>query len=121
VVPQQLSRVFLNIVNNACYAVHKRKDKAGADYQPTLTLRTRRTSEWVEIRIRDNGTGMPKEVAAKIFDPFFTTKPAGVGTGLGLSISYDIIAQGHQGELSVESVAGEYTEFTIKLPVKAAA
>jgi signal transduction histidine kinase len=118
VIPQQLSRVFLNIVNNACYAVHKKKEKTGDGYQPTVTLRTRRTPEWLEIRIRDNGTGMPKEVAAKIFDPFFTTKPAGVGTGLGLSISYDIIAQRHQGELSVESVAGEYTEFLIKLPTK---
>jgi signal transduction histidine kinase len=120
VIPQQLSRVFLNIVNNACYAVHKKKEKVGDGYQPTVTLRTKRTAEWLEIRIRDNGTGMPKEVAAKIFDPFFTTKPAGVGTGLGLSISYDIIAQGHKGELSVESVAGEYTEFLIKLPLKSA-
>jgi signal transduction histidine kinase len=120
VVPQQLSRVFLNIVNNACYAVHQRKKKEGDGYQPTLTLRTRRAGGHVEIRIRDNGTGMPKEVAAKIFDPFFTTKPAGSGTGLGLSISYDIIAQGHGGELSVDSVAGEYTEFLIKLPVPGA-
>ena len=116
VVPQQLSRVFLNIVNNACYVVYQRKKKSGDEYQPTVTLRTRRIADWVEIRIRDNGTGIPKEVAAKIFDPFFTTKPAGVGTGLGLSISYDIIAQGHQGELSVDSVLGEYTEFLIKLP-----
>jgi signal transduction histidine kinase len=117
VLPQQLSRVFLNIVNNACYAVHQKQKKVGGSYQPTLTLRTKRTPEWVEIRIRDNGTGMPKEVQAKIFDPFFTTKPAGSGTGLGLSISYDIIAQGHGGELSVDSAAGEYTEFLIKLPV----
>ena len=116
VVPQQLSRVFLNIVNNACYAVHQKKKQLGDAFQPTLTLKTRRAGGKVEIRIRDNGTGMPKEVIAKIFDPFFTTKPAGSGTGLGLSISYDIIAQGHGGELSVDSVAGEYTEFLIKLP-----
>jgi signal transduction histidine kinase len=117
VVPQQLSRVFLNIVNNACYAVHQKKKKAGDGYMPTLTLGTRRTPEWIEIRIKDNGTGMPEEVKAKIFDPFFTTKPAGSGTGLGLSISYEIIAQGHGGELSVDSAAGEYTEFLIKLPL----
>ncbi len=117
VVPQQLSRVFLNIVNNACYVVYQRKKKSGDEYQPTVKLATRRLAGHVEIRIRDNGTGIPKEVAAKIFDPFFTTKPAGVGTGLGLSISYDIIAQGHKGELSVDSVMGEYTEFLIKLPV----
>jgi signal transduction histidine kinase len=120
VVPQQLSRVFLNIVNNACYAVHQKKKQLGDAYQPILTLKTRRAGGKVEIRIRDNGTGMPKEVIAKIFDPFFTTKPAGSGTGLGLSISYDIIAQGHGGELSVDSMAGEYTEFLIKLPADGA-
>jgi signal transduction histidine kinase len=120
VVPQQLSRVFLNIVNNACYAVHQQQKKSGADYRPTVTLRTRRSANWVEVRIRDNGSGIPREIAAKIFDPFFTTKPAGSGTGLGLSISYDIVAQGHKGALSVDSVVGEYTEFLIKLPVSGA-
>jgi two-component system, NtrC family, sensor kinase len=117
VVPQQLSRVFLNIVNNACYAVHQRQKLGEAGYQPTLTLRTKVVGEWLEVRLRDNGTGMPESVRKKIFDPFFTTKPAGSGTGLGLSISYEIIAQGHNGELSVESADGEFTEFIIKLPV----
>jgi signal transduction histidine kinase len=120
VVPQQLSRVFLNIVNNACYAVHQKKKKSGGPYAPIVTLRTRRLADRVEIRIRDNGGGIPRAAAERIFDPFFTTKPAGVGTGLGLSISHDIIVQGHQGELSVESVEGEYTEFLIKLPVSGA-
>jgi two-component system, NtrC family, sensor kinase len=80
-------------------------------------LRTKVVGEWLEVRLRDNGTGMPESVRKKIFDPFFTTKPAGSGTGLGLSISYEIIAQGHNGELSVESADGEFTEFIIKLPV----
>jgi signal transduction histidine kinase len=117
VIPQQLSRVFLNIINNACYAVHQRSKAAEPGYSPTVTLATRHCGDHVEIRIRDNGTGIPRAVAARIFDPFFTTKPAGSGTGLGLSISHEIVVQGHQGELSVDSVEGEYTEFVIKLPV----
>jgi signal transduction histidine kinase len=117
VVPQQVSRVFLNIINNACYAVHQRSKAAGNSYSPLVAIGTRRRGEQVEIRIRDNGTGIPREIAAKIFDPFFTTKPAGSGTGLGLSISHEIIVQGHQGELAVESAEGEYTEFILRLPV----
>jgi signal transduction histidine kinase len=117
VVPQQVSRVFLNIINNACYAVHQRSKSAGGGYSPVVTLRTRRIGDRVEVRIRDNGTGIPREIAAKIFDPFFTTKPAGSGTGLGLSISHEIIVQGHQGELAVDSEEGQYTEFLISLPV----
>src|SRR5262249_53182353 len=112
-VPQQVSRVFLNIINNACYAVHQRSKSAAPGYSPRVSLATRRNGGHVEVRIRDNGTGIPRDIAAKIFAPFFTTKPAGSGTGLGLSISHEIIVQGHHGELAVESAEGEYTEFII--------
>ncbi len=119
VVPQDLARVFLNILNNGCYAAHQRKKHDGADFHPKLTVSTALESDRVMIRIRDNGSGIPEGIIAKIFTPFFTTKPAGVGTGLGLSISYDIVVQEHQGELSAQSIPGEYTEFTIALPVSA--
>jgi len=117
VVPQQLSRVFLNIITNACYAVHEKSKTAGAGYAPAITIASRKCGGRVEIRVRDNGGGIPPQIAGKIFDPFFTTKPAGAGTGLGLSISHEIVVQGHQGELTVESAVGEYTEFIIVLPV----
>ncbi len=117
VVPQDLARVFLNILNNGCYATQQRKLSAPEDFQPKLTVRTERSGENVVVRIRDNGMGMSQETIDKIFTPFFTTKPAGAGTGLGLSISYDIVVQEHHGELRVESEPGEYTEFQIILPV----
>jgi signal transduction histidine kinase len=118
VVPQDLSRVFLNLVNNACYAAHERSRKGEAGYMPTLTVSTRRTPEGAEIRVRDNGTGIPKEICDKIFQPFFTTKPTGSGTGLGLSISYDIVTRQHGGQLTVESEEGAYTEFRVAIPVR---
>ena len=120
-IPQDLSRTFLNIVGNACQATdEKRRNFAeqgmGFDaYQPTVWLMTRDLGEEAEIRIRDNGTGMPEEVAEKIFNPFFTTKPANQGTGLGLAITNDIIRQ-HGGSIRVESEVGEYTEMTIVIP-----
>lgn len=117
-VPQDLSRVFLNIINNACYAAHDRKTREDGEFSPMLTVTTRDCGDTVEIRIRDNGSGIPKDVAARVFEPFFTTKPAGKGTGLGLSISYDIVVQEHHGELLVESEPDEFTEFTIVLPRK---
>lgn len=117
VVSQDLARVFLNILNNGCYAAHERKKVAGPSFHPKLTVSTALESDKVMIRIRDNGNGIPEGIADKVFTPFFTTKPAGVGTGLGLSISYDIVVQEHQGELSVSSVPGEYTEFVIALPL----
>lgn len=89
----------------------------GSGYVPKVEVKTSRRGECVEIRIRDNGGGMSDAVKARVFQPFFTTKPSGHGTGLGLSLSYDIITKGHDGEMSVDSVEGEYTEFTIKLPV----
>ena len=116
VIAHHLSRVFLNIVSNACYAVHQRSLRSEPDYAPKVSVSTRNCGEHLEIRIRDNGTGMPPEVAARIFDPFFTTKPAGEGTGLGLSLSYEIVVTEHQGQLSVSSVENEYTEFLITLP-----
>jgi signal transduction histidine kinase len=121
VIPEHLGRVFLNLINNACYAVHQKSKISDSSYAPTVSLSTRNLAGHVEIRIRDNGNGIPKEVVSKIFDPFFTTKPAGVGTGLGLSISYDIVSHEHQGELKVETMEGEFAEFIIKLPKQAGA
>lgn len=128
VVPQNLSRVFLNLVNNACYAAYEKQKQVQAetgnanpidpDFVPTLTVCTQDLGEQVEIRIRDNGTGIPPDLISKIFNPFFTTKPTGEGTGLGLSISHDIIVQEHQGELKVNTEMGKYTEFIITLPKK---
>ncbi len=117
VVPQDLSRVILNIAGNACQAVQERKQQAGADFTPMLRVWTRRQGESIEIHLRDNGPGVPEAIRERIFQPFFTTKPAGSGTGLGLSISHDIIVRGHQGELRLDSVEGSHAEFVIVLPV----
>ncbi|MBV8535973.1 MAG: HAMP domain-containing protein [Alphaproteobacteria bacterium] len=120
--PQEITRVFLNLISNGFYATTKRKSEGndGATYEPTLLAATKNLGDRVEIRIRDNGTGIPPEVKARMFDPFFTTKPAGEGTGLGLSISHDIVVKQHAGTIEVESKTGEYTEFKITLPRKAA-
>jgi len=115
-VPQDLSRVFLNILNNACYAANDKAKKAAPGFAPTLTVRTVNLGEWVEVRIRDNGQGIPQEIRDRIFHPFFTTKPTGQGTGLGLSISHDIVVIEHGGQLEVETEAGEFTEFIVRLP-----
>jgi len=116
VAPQDLSRVFLNITNNACYATRERKRAAGDSYSPTLWVTTRRLDGRAEVRIRDNGVGIPRDIRDKVFNPFFTTKPAGQGTGLGLSMSYDIVIAGHGGELVVDSEEGSFTEFILRLP-----
>ncbi|GAB2532685.1 sensor histidine kinase [Spirosoma aerophilum] len=118
VMPQELGRVLLNLFNNAFYALSKRTMTVAADetYVPTVWVSTHRLERSVEIRIKDNGTGIPESVKAKIFQPFFTTKPTGEGTGLGLSLSYDIVTKGHSGTMSVESKEGEGTEFVIQLP-----
>jgi signal transduction histidine kinase/ligand-binding sensor domain-containing protein len=115
-VPQDISRVFLNILNNACYAANEKARKAGAGFAPTLIVRTVNLGDAVEVRIRDNGMGIPADVRDSIFNPFFTTKPTGQGTGLGLSISHDIIVQEHGGQLEVETEPGEFTEFVVRLP-----
>ncbi|HEY9597482.1 MAG TPA: AAA family ATPase, partial [Cyanophyceae cyanobacterium] len=116
VVPQNISRVFLNLINNACYAAHEKKKQLGDGFSPILSVKTQTLDESIEIRIRDNGQGISREILDKIFNPFFTTKPTGQGTGLGLSISYDIIVKEHQGELKVETEVGQYAEFIIVLP-----
>lgn len=116
VVPQNLSRVFLNIINNACYATNQKKKELKDAYFPILQVQTKNLGDKVEIRIRDNGTGIPQEIIDKVFNPFFTTKPAGQGTGLGLSLSFDIVVQEHHGEMKVDSKAGEYAEFVIIIP-----
>ncbi len=117
-IPQDLSRVFLNLLNNACYAVNEKAKKNGAGFVPTLRVSSVNLGDAVEIRIRDNGMGIPPEVRDKIFNPFFTTKPTGQGTGLGLSISHDIVVQQHGGQLEVETEPGEFTEFIVRLPRK---
>jgi predicted ATPase/signal transduction histidine kinase len=118
VVPQEIGRVFLNLINNACYAVHAKKRKLGGRFSPALRITTRELGDAVQIRVRDNGMGIPADVKDKIWSPFFTTKPTGEGTGLGLSISYDIIVQGNGGTLDVETEEGEYAEFVVTLPRK---
>ena len=121
VFPQEITRVLLNLIANGFYAATKRKGQSGADgYEPTLAAATKDLGDRVEIRIRDNGTGIPPDVKDKMFNPFFTTKPAGEGTGLGLSISHDIIVKQHAGLIEVDTQPGEFTEFRIILPRAAA-
>ena len=130
-VPQDVTRVFLNLFGNGFYAADKRRggaayaaNKRGQDsgdpaFRPVLKVTTHDLGAQVEIRVRDNGTGIPPEIRDKLFQPFFTTKPTGEGTGLGLSISWDIVTQQHGGTIAVDSIAGEFTEFTIRLPRRA--
>jgi two-component system, NtrC family, sensor kinase len=114
--PQEITRVFLNLISNGFYAATKRKQTAGDGFEPTLSAATRSLGNKVEIRIRDNGTGIPREVKEKMFNPFFTTKPAGEGTGLGLSMSHDIVVKQHGGKIDVDTEPGIFTEFIITLP-----
>jgi signal transduction histidine kinase len=132
VIPQDIGRVLLNLINNAFYACAERsrsavseknltgfKNLSGLDeYKPTVTITTKNLGDKIEISIKDNGSGIPEEIKNKIFQPFFTTKPTGEGTGLGLSLSYDIITKGHGGELLVETKPGEGTAFIIQIPIK---
>ncbi|MEQ1956311.1 GAF domain-containing protein [Mesorhizobium yinganensis] len=118
--PQEMTRVLLNLISNGFYATVKRGQQANGVYDPVLAACTRSLGDSVEITIRDNGTGISPEVREKMFNPFFTTKPAGEGTGLGLSLSHDIIVKQHAGTIDVDSRPGEYTEFRIVLPRKAA-
>ncbi|MBR1127813.1 GAF domain-containing protein [Bradyrhizobium iriomotense] len=120
VYPQEITRVFLNLISNGFYAAMKRKEVAGDGFEPVLSATTRGLDRAVEIRIRDNGTGIPAEVREKIFSPFFTTKPVGEGTGLGLSICHDIIVKQHGGSIDFETEPGAFTEFIITLPRTAA-
>jgi signal transduction histidine kinase len=116
VFPQDLSRVFLNIVNNSCYALNEKRKSGGKEFVPHITLTTHNNDNSVQIRIRDNGSGIPADVVEKVFNPFFTTKPTGKGTGLGLSLSHDVVVKQHGGTLDVETEEGTYTEFRITIP-----
>ena len=118
--PQEITRVLLNLISNGFYATRRRGAEANGSYEPVLKASTANLGDRVEIRIRDNGTGIPAEVKERMFNPFFTTKPAGEGTGLGLSISHDIIVKQHAGTISVDTNPGEFTEFRIVLPRGAA-
>jgi signal transduction histidine kinase len=114
VVPQDISRVLLNLFNNAFYAVNEKKAHFDGTYEPSVSVCTRKLDGRVEIHVKDNGNGIPKNIVDKVFQPFFTTKPTGQGTGLGLSLSYDII-KAHGGEIKVESKEAEGTTFIIQL------
>ena len=120
-VPQDVTRVFLNLFGNGFYAANKRRQEIGGPFEPVLKVATRELGDAVEVRVRDNGAGIPAEIRDKLFQPFFTTKPTGEGTGLGLSISYDIVTHGHGGAIKVASEVGAFTEFTVYLPRRFAA
>ncbi|MEM1043071.1 MAG: ATP-binding protein [Bacteroidota bacterium] len=119
IIPQEIGRVFINLANNAFSATRSKaeqKDAAGESFRPVVSVRTSLRGDEVEVRIGDNGTGIPESVRARIFEPFFTTKPVGTGTGLGLSLSYEIVTVGHGGTMAVETEEGEGTTFVITLP-----
>jgi signal transduction histidine kinase len=116
IVPQDIGRVLLNLFNNAFYAVNEKTKLQAASYKPHVIVQTKKINNVVEIKVSDNGNGIPQNVIDKIFQPFFTTKPTGSGTGLGLSLSYDII-KAHSGEIKVTSKEGEGSEFIIQIPV----
>jgi signal transduction histidine kinase len=116
IIPQEIGRVILNLINNAFYAVSQRQRSEGRQYEPTVSVTTKKIADKVEIIVKDNGTGIPQKVLDKIFQPFFTTKPTGQGTGLGLSLAYDIITKGHNGEIKFETQEGEGSKFIIIIP-----
>ncbi len=127
VIPQDIGRVLLNLINNAFYAVHQRAqlsksskllESSGESYTPSVSVATKQLENAIEILVKANGTGMPESVRTKVFQPFFTTKPTGQGTGLGLSLAYDIVTKGHGGTLEVESTEGVGSEFIITLHFK---
>lgn len=120
VLPQEIGRVLLNLINNAFYAVSEKQKKLGSKYSPVVSVITKKTDRFIEINVKDNGDGIPPQVMEKIFQPFFTTKPTGQGTGLGLSLSFDIVTKSHGGDIKVDTVEGEGTTFTVQLPVDAA-
>jgi two-component system NtrC family sensor kinase len=117
IVPQDMGRLLLNLFNNAFYAVNEKKKTADENYEPLVSVQTKRlNNNNIEIRVSDNGNGIPSSIKEKIFQPFFTTKPTGQGTGLGLSLAYDIITKEHNGTIKVESKEGEGTIFIVELP-----
>ena len=117
IISQDIGRVILNLITNAFYAVMEKKKLRPEGYEPTVTVSTKQIDNKIIVEVKDNGTGIPQKALEKIFQPFFTTKPTGQGTGLGLSLSYDIVTKGHGGELKVETKEGEYTGFSVILPV----
>jgi signal transduction histidine kinase len=128
IIPQDMGRVILNLINNAFYAVNEKRKISGDEFRPKITVTLskdpeseNRNTEYIQIRISDNGMGIPDKVKEKIFQPFFTTKPTGEGTGLGLSLSYDIITKGHGGSIGVDTEAQKGTTFTIQLPINSKA
>ncbi len=118
VIPQDIGRVFLNLFNNAFYAVNQKKKAVGDGYNPEISVNTFAEHGHVIIKVKDNGVGMPEHVKEKIMQPFFTTKPTGEGTGLGLSLTYDMVVKGQGGSIQVNSIEGEGSEFIIQLPIK---
>jgi len=116
IIPQEIGRVLLNLINNALYAVAERQKEEGAGYEPKVTVSTTKKNDKVFISIADNGKGIPRNILDKIFQPFFTTKPTGEGTGLGLSLAYDIV-KAHGGEIRVETKDGQGSEFVLQLPI----
>ena len=116
--PQDIGRVLLNLINNAFYAVNEKKKTVNKGYEPTVTVKTKKAKDSIQISVADNGNGIPQLLIEKIFQPFFTTKPTGQGTGLGLSLAYDIVTKGHGGELKVETLEGQGSEFIIELPTQ---
>jgi len=113
---RSIGRVILNLINNAFYAVNEKKKNNTNGYEPSVMISTKKTEDKIEIKVKDNGNGIPQKVLDKIFQPFFTTKPTGQGTGLGLSLSYDIVTKSHNGEIKVQTKEGEGAEFIITLP-----
>ena len=118
IIPQDIGRVLLNLINNAFYAVNERSKEQVIGYEPAVTVSTKKINSELEISVADNGNGIPEKVLEKVFQPFFTTKPTGQGTGLGLSLSYDII-KAHQGKISIKNTPGAGAEFIITLPINA--
>jgi len=117
IVPQEIGKVIVNLVNNAFYAVNEKQKQNISGYEPTVILTTAKHNGKIEIKVKDNGNGMPQKILDKIFQPFFTSKPTGQGTGLGLSLAYDIV-KAHGGEIKVETREGEGSEFIVQLPTK---
>jgi signal transduction histidine kinase len=115
IIPQDIGRVILNLITNAFYAVNEKSKQNTEGYEPTVEVITKKVKDKVEVKVKDNGNGIPETIKDKIFQPFFTTKPTGLGTGLGLSLAYDIVVKGHGGMLKAESMEGEGAEFIIHL------
>jgi two-component system, NtrC family, sensor kinase len=118
IVPQEMGRILLNLINNAFYAVNEKAKQNIPEYQPSVAVRTKKIADKILISVADNGNGIPQKILDKIFQPFFTTKPTGQGTGLGLSLAYDIV-KAHGGEIKVETKEGEGSNFVIQLPTQA--